>query len=390
VSVLVTAWLWLKSADDLRIGLGGRWFGFSAMFLNFAVARQAFYYAVLPDMTALMIGTAMLYAYLKRSDVLLGGLVALAWFTWVQAACVGVILLVFPRGEESSQAQPIPGLHRLTAVVAILLTCGVIAHGLAGNRGELLRLHPMWLFLPVSIAALAGWLFYGMTPLLEGHPVLSPRDLAGRLLSLRPWLVAGLLLILRCVTELLASPRRVHTLELLTVVLGSGAMRPALFVVAHAVFFGPVVLCVIALWRPVVRELTTFGPGLPLAVAAGVLFSLGSESRWLINFLPLVVPFVARAVESVGWRPAQYVWFAGLCLFFSKLWLPLNLDCPSFYFLNQGPWMTLLAWAAQGAVVLATGFGLWRWCRPAISPVTSARPGESTVAPTESPLRAAA
>src|SRR5262249_29704419 len=155
------------------------------------------------DMTALLLGTAMLFAYLRGRDVLLGVLVAVAWFTWVQAAYVGAIFLLFPRRDKGNLGPAFPGAHWIAALAAVVLACGLIAYGLTDSQGPLLRLRPTWFALPLSIAVAVGWLYHGISTVLRGNAVFCPRYLAGWVFTARPWLVAGLMVTLWEITQAL-------------------------------------------------------------------------------------------------------------------------------------------------------------------------------------------
>jgi hypothetical protein len=371
--VLGTAWLWLRIAAAMQISQAGKWFGFAGLFLNFAVARQGFYYPVLNDMTALLLGAAMLYSYLERRERLLALLIIVAYFTWVQAACMGLLLFAFPRRRDADP--PVfsrPGrLHALAIALAVAVVALVLWFGLRAADAPLARLRPIWPLLPLSIALLLGYLIAGLHIVLRENELFQLRGAWAALQSPRLWLTAALLLAMHITVKALASPAPIDKATILTNVIGSGAVRPGVFLVAHAIYFGPVVLCAVLAWRSIGQFVPRYGPGLSLAAGLMVFFGLGSESRWLMNFLPLLVALTSRAVDAFAWRPMQLGCFVALSLFFSKLWLPLNLDSPTLYFINHGPWLTDFTYALQGVVVLLAAGGLWRACRPVAVPVAA-------------------
>src|SRR5262249_779866 len=86
----------------------------------------------------------------------------------------------------------------------------------------------------------------------------------------------------------------------------------------------------------------------------------------IINFLPLVVPFVARALEDAGWSIVHCWLLAGLSLVSSKFWLPLAAHYPLRYSWNFGCYMTLLAYAIQGSVARLVAAFLFYPGRPLV------------------------
>jgi hypothetical protein len=150
-------------------------------------------------------------------------------------------------------------------------------------------------------------------------------------------------------------------------VLGTVA-KPGIFFVAHVTFFGPVVLLAAFLWRPVCRLVNEHGTGLTLAVLGGFVLSLNGQSRYFTNLFPFLVPFVVKAVEPLGWRPAHHVLFAALALLSSKVWMTFNcgpfhgrlFEFPDQYlFMSIGQWMSDTTYVIQGAAILAGGAVLW-------------------------------
>jgi hypothetical protein len=147
--------------------------------------------------------------------------------------------------------------------------------------------------------------------------------------------------------------------------------KPGVFLVTHVAYYGPFFLLAIFLWRPVCRLIHQQGVGLTFAVLLAFLLSLNSQSRYWINVFVMVIPFIVKATDDLNWRPAQYGLVVGLCLLFSKFWLPMNggpytdrqFEFPDqLMFMTHGPWISHSMYAVQGAVILLTAFVLHRYC----------------------------
>jgi len=69
ILLTLLAYVWCLIARELDIGMRGKWLGFVALFVNFAVLKQAGYYPVLTDVPAYALGALTLLFYLKRSTI---------------------------------------------------------------------------------------------------------------------------------------------------------------------------------------------------------------------------------------------------------------------------------------------------------------------------------
>jgi hypothetical protein len=170
---------------------------------------------------------------------------------------------------------------------------------------------------------------------------------------------------------------------------------PGVFFVAHVVFYGPVIWLALFLWRPTCRLIREHGVGLTLNIALGLILGLCSESRGIINFLPLLVPFVNKATDSLHWGPRQYGLVVLATLVSSRIWLTINqgpfvgrpLRFPDqLLFMCVGPWMSYGMYAAQGAITLLAGVLLYVTCVRPDSAGTRVVVGEKRVRGTRVPV----
>jgi hypothetical protein len=76
--------------DALGAGSRAKWVAFLALILSYCVARWVAWYPVLTDMPGLVLGAALLYAYVRRQGALLYILTFLAGFTWHAAYYQGL------------------------------------------------------------------------------------------------------------------------------------------------------------------------------------------------------------------------------------------------------------------------------------------------------------
>src|SRR6185295_14699796 len=135
--------------------------------------------------------------------------------------------------------------------------------------------------------------------------------------------------------------------------------RPLLFLVAHVVYYGPIVLLLVILWKPFCRAIHKQGLGLTLFILVNMPLTLTSESRGSISVLPFFVTFLVVASEKLQWRTSYYWTIGAIALVFSKVWFTMNnptvegeiLKFPAQnLFMNIGPWMANIPYVIQGSI----------------------------------------
>lgn len=398
--------VWRRIADRLDFGLGARWIGFSALFVTWAFAKQNFFYPVLTDMTAYLLGMLMLLFSIEKKRWALLGVTVAAAFCWPVAALSGAVLLLLlhTTGDRiwvASSGLRLRGGRARAAVVAALAAAAVLLVAIA---------------LTASGAACplvdAGFgMLVAELPAGVGARLPGARACAGvaKLLTAVPTLflfgaaVAWLALSGLRVRAAAREARRIRSLDILAAALGilipmigiKLLSNPALptvsspFLLARlvlfpsggmilmplvslAVFWGPAVLLLLFRWRAVTVAARRLGPGVVSVLCLNLAFGAVGEPR----FITLAWPFlVASAVKMLNDDKVSKVFglgFAILSLSFAQFWLPLNYETwdtsdysnllilpKQLYFMHYGLWMSWAGYVAQMAALLASGFWMW-------------------------------
>jgi len=360
-------------ARKLELDERATWFAFIGLFASFFALKWVFYDPVLVDCSGFLVACAVLWAFLTRRIWLLAAFTLVAGFTWQLVFFTGVALLVFPRVVEWRPVTPAI-TRRATAVAAVVFVVALAfllwlpdAHEEAWDY-----LAPFWGGVhPLSSALAAGWIALGIFPIAKA--ALSSRRVR---LERTPMLLgAGVAVFVFAAREVLSA----HTDHIFSALsnltpwlvlktgLFTGINKPAAWLVAHVVFWGPIVLVVVLMWGRAVRIAQRWGLGVLgiMAVAAG--YSIDSESRQLLSFVPLVVVLTAAAVAPYL-RTWHVVAFGALSVVASKAWLTINHGATSeggfpftgaafeypyqYFFRNIGPFMSGENYSWQGAVIL--------------------------------------
>jgi len=164
--------------------------------------------------------------------------------------------------------------------------------------------------------------------------------------------------------------------------------RPGLFLIAHAVYFGPVALLLLLSWSRVAATAHRLGLGITAYVVFHFLHGINTESRQLIDGLPLYVLLATLAATERG-LAAGHVWLvAAVGLLTSKFWLLINQGMwgeasrfpAQLYFMNMGPSMTSATLGLQAAGVLLTLGLFWAALPRAASTANGSSAGRPRVA----------
>jgi hypothetical protein len=365
----LAAWIWTLTARHLQLSLHALLLGFIGLFVNFFVLKWSPYYPVLTDVPTYLVGFLTLYFYLTARTWALVATTVLSSFTWPTAWYMGGLLLLFPREPATDTDAPaksrffpvvvalVPTLTLLGTIVYLVQTGWIIPNEVR---------QPLRATLVPSVAITLVCAFIAFLSLLNNRKLFDVAYHLRRLRSPDFYLVLAVLVTIKLVQALMSveGPTVANETRHFSVLAMTSVARPAAFLVSHAVFFGPIILLVLLVWRPTVRLIHKHGIGLTLATTFGVLIALGAESRDLVNILPLVVPFAVLASASLP-RPANSVWaFLLVALAFSKFWLRINLSpdpeaWPNRLFWTNGPWIPNPAFFLQAGIVLVWGLVFW-------------------------------
>ena len=365
VLIVAGAALWVRIARLLRLGVGGRVVGFVGLFVNFFISKMPAYYPVLTDVPAFFLGLCMVWAALARRFVPLLVATALGRFVWPTASVVGAALLLAPPDLEEALDR------RNRAVAAVATSIVVLVYAIFTARlvydnvriwptiSDLIR--PAW---PLSLALASCYLWLALVP--AGSYALAQlrgirfRSVANARTPVSLAVVVGVSLLASRLASVPGTEMPAETALRLSCWMS--VMAPLQFLVAHTIYFGPVMLLLLASWPAVQVRIARAGLGLIATLGLAILLSIDSESRHLSNLWPMLVPFIAQEWDR-RLAPRQLAILVISALLFSKAWLiigapgaPITEYPAQLYFMNQGPWMNAQWYVVQGLAVVALAF----------------------------------
>lgn len=362
---------WSRAADALNLSAQGKWLGWMGLFLNYAVLKFAFYYPTLTDAFALSFATFILYAYVVRRRLLLLLFSILGFFVWPVLPVVGGFLLVFPR-KDLAGTRPDGHLGRwIASGLAGLVLAVVYILGKPLFSDNLDQI--FYVVMPLSIGLVFLYLYFLIAGLFGAPGLFDPACGRRELVLLAGLFACGLLAL--ALSTAVAPAVRAEAFAYARDVVTNGIRRPAEFLVAHTLYFGPVVLLAVCRWREVAAAVSRFGWGMALSMALLGYQAINPLSRQVILLGPFLAVLTALGFEDRRLSRGFLLFFAFLSLLFSKVWYAINygLDTsipgdqnPVFWprFVNStGFWMKTEDYLWQGAVVVVTLFLLLIYLR---------------------------
>jgi|GEM_PF-1956179 len=359
----------MAAADELGLGLRGKWLLFLFAFVNFANLKMYYFYGNLTDVWGLAFSTLALTAYLRRSTPGVLAATLVGSFAWPTLLPLTFGFLLFPRrlGEDLRVEPPDPWKGNAIAGIIALAATAASAHYIyrrsyLGPTPETFELSAM----PLSLALLAAYLYFGLRPLLDGAALYRWRTYCNWRTGRGPILAVGCAAVGEVIfgqfshlfpAEQLMTPRM-----FLRMLLVLGVSKPLIFGVSHIAWFGVVMIAAPFAWTSICRSAQRIGPGMILALCGAVAIAIDSESRAVCGFFPAVALLTAKHFERRMVHPAQWVALAILAFAMSHAWLPINLspwpevehidEFPmQALFMHIGPWMTTFSYKIQAAII---------------------------------------
>jgi hypothetical protein len=380
--MLASCLLYREIADELGLKSSAFWFGFAAIFVNFAHFKTIWYIPSETDATVTPLSLAMLMFYLRGQKIRLLFASVLGAFTWPTLVYAGTFLLIFRRDpiEEEKRSD----FKWVSAALAVAVFGGAVFHFYVRHRGMDPDLaQPIYWALPLSILCAGVYVYQGAVTLTRGM------SLAACLKQLIPKQIISVVLLWAIVkiplhffahhsADAVTATSTIHDIILRSVV------KPAGYLVSHPLYFGPAFLVLLFFWRSFSTIVRRYGVGLVAVILMGVFTSLTPESRQSLPSYVIAAPFLAILIGDFSLPSRFYLAFGMLALLSTKIWMPMHL--PAYddekyvqfplqnLFMNSGVWMNNQMYVIQGAFVIAAAVVLFAFLGQAGKDMDSGAP----------------
>lgn len=321
--MLIMAVLYFRLCNRLRLSKETEIIGFSALFFQFAVLKQAFYYPVLTDVFAYFFGFVLVYAYFMRVKWLQFAALAAGSFTYPLFFITGAVFFIEPGSNNIRKL-----LTRITMPViwGIMLLLSVLYAAYLINSESfimpqyLMHINRTWMhvsFLLVLITLYqlgkglkaASLINSGFEYTHHTKTVLFSAIAAGYIVL--QWLCARLFTI----------PETVFTTQtFLLNIYQQSFSNPLAFVVFHTMYVGPLVLLIAFKYKSILNTASAYGPAPVLFLFCYSVLALGTETRQFINAWPA---FVCVSLLWLNEYRVKHI--------FAWMWVIISLALSHFY-----------------------------------------------------------
>jgi hypothetical protein len=371
VCILTAILYFFKISNKLKLSVNTEIIGFSSLFFCFPVIKLCGFYPVLLDIPAFTIGLMLVYYYLQNNVVLYFLLIFIGSFIF-PTFIVMSLLFLFKKAPVEHQNSVTPGapsqrnwtsgseniihpvLYFFFPLLFLIMFYFLYYKGswdiiVENIKTEAIGTVVIWYSLFIALGYIL-YLTYFKKSYFNLKTILTALNPLG--ITIAFLVYVNIQLLSSYYTSDAASPL---TLKMyLTNVVSQAVQNPAAFLVAHVFYFGLVFLLLFFLLRDLKKEIMTYGFGMIAFFTAVIFFSVGSESRQLINYYPFLVVLILGALNK-QWDislPFSII-YSAVCVCLSHFWYTINLpEDPSAYesfnpflspmqryFMFQGPWV---------------------------------------------------
>lgn len=336
--------------------------GFVIVFLNYGVLNFTYYYPVMTDTPAFVLGIALFYFFVRGeyTNVLLAGLIGA--FTWPLLLPMAVALVLLSKQDGEYEPLPRPLLY-LAGALCTLYAVGVSYYFLMVEQAkadDMFTLPINMSMLPVCFITL-GLLYFGFAYLLNNAYFLKPGYYRSLLNGNRIFAIAVLgvlFLLLRSSLKVNAPSEFLSPFTQVKITMVYAFQRPLIALVSHFNYFGVAIALCIIFWRRITAFIAGFGPGVAVTIFVSFfLFFAQAETRRLTYVFPWVLILVALFLGRYRFSNLFYVVLVVVNFITAKLWFFFDygatatmltdgtINFPDQWFLfNLGRWMTEGIW----------------------------------------------
>lgn len=383
-------------ANQLQLKRNIEIIGFASMFLCFPVLKFSLYYPVLMDTAAFTIGSVFVYYYIRQKTSICFLLIFIGSFIY-PTFIIMCILLIFkknnillPNTHENSESPSWTKLKFLSVKLHIsyllfrfslpvMLIFIMIYIYYEGSFEAILK---DFNYDPLKMTVF--WFSFFLALLYVIYLTNFPKSIFSFLKILKSinpigiFISIGVYILLQSIINKYASTENSFLTfsSYLYNIVNQASKNPFNFIVAHVFYFGLSPILSLFIFQDFKNVVLQYGYGMLAFFVAIVFFSVGNESRQLINYYPFLVLLMLHTLNKY-WN-VSFTFsaiYAILCLAISHFWFSINTNLTSEtdyskleyfytfpiqqYFMFQGPWVSDYMYKIHLIVVIIILLFVW-------------------------------
>lgn len=331
---------------------------FSLFFFNYYTIKNCGYEPFQTDAFALTIALGAYYALDRGKTALSYGISLLGLVTWPTVTLVNLLLILFRQKPDEAPSKFSKLLFRFApfaygAGVALLFTAFLLFHKTRA-LGELIMAQPSFPHTALAFVAMIAFLLYFFKK--AASIPYSPKsfmtgfDWKAFAFVAIPFIAIKLILNI-CANSEFYYDGKLFLLQIIFRPIRTILVTPA----GHLAYWGLLPILATLTARTFTQNFAKRSAGHGLALLALLFFSLDSEARHIITFIPLMLLPLGESLEDLQIKPYVATLIVMLQLAASHFYVPINvegfaeameqgafLEYPAQrFFMSFGPWMSV-------------------------------------------------
>lgn len=348
----LSIWLWRKISKKSQFPATIFWLGFFSLFINVGNFKCAQFNPIQTDTTAFFFGMLLLYLYVSKKPFLICLMGCIATFAWQICIYFSLFLVMHPpktnKDGNNILSRNRKFLNRIFPYVALILFFGLVLyynvinpHLLYSGAYQVIKSQ-----LPIT-ATLAGFCVFYIAKNSDFVNKTLSIDLLSQVRNRNTyyWLLATgcYLLILHWIKVNYGIPLAYGFYQDFWMMFVLSVVKPAISLVSHVVYFGPIFILFIFFIRQVMKTSYEASYGLFCFLILTLAMSLSSESRFLMFNIPVFVYLICKTMSSMRISANFVKFYAVLSLIMSRFYIGTtaynNFPFQGLLFQITGPWM---------------------------------------------------
>ncbi len=321
--MLIPGIYWYFSlTNKMRLRSSMTFLGFILLFVNFAILKETWYNPFSTDFTALILGIGQVNYFVRHERQKLFLVSIIGGFVWPTLLLTGLILIFLPSDSMQLHEGPRPKSFFPILASAVFLLLLILISSFTGRfaSGETwnIVLHKLSLLSMVAFA----FIFMFKNPIQWKVSWLLFRKKLKSQKAIR--LLMILLAFVFVVFLLSGSNHNINTEGLMQGYFGGMLRYPLDFLVGHLMYFGFIIPLSLVFFPRMVKEMAKLGMGFTVVCLILFILVLHPESRLLMPLIPFLVFLLLKALRAYRILDKDLYIVAGLNVFLSAFWWPLN------------------------------------------------------------------
>ena len=383
--ITVSAIYFFLISKKLKLSRNEEVIGFASLFFCFPIIKFGLFYPVLMDIPAYALAILFLYYYLNQKKIICFIIILIGSFVFPTFILLSLLLIfnsnskdnLLP-GDETKKTKWaifINGFLRVGFCFALPLLLIYMLIGLYYNfsfdsvhmtsTALILKNLIKWLSFLTALVYLVYMIYYPKE-VFDYRKLFSKLNFSALFFSI--FIFISTSFIVKYFSSGIPSLLTLET-YLLNIIKQVGN-NPFNFLAAHVFYYGLIPLMLLLLIKDIKHEILKISYGMLTFFSLVIFFSVGNESRQLINYYPFLVLLVLLVLNKY-WNVSGLfsILYCLACLALSHFWYNINAvskgytyykDFPSFfkfpvqrYFMFHGPWVSNTMYMIHIAICLA-------------------------------------